>query len=142
MIRNRERNFLKYIQKHFAMELPEGIEMFYTKGVRIGNAKLRPSGINGELGYAACDFGFNPTNSFIQNFGHLAKKNIVRLNPEEGALFAAGENLKMDLGKKTKNVIVTCKGHVLGLGNYVSEKNLIVNKIPEKRRRKIVNSIL
>ncbi len=141
MIRNREKNFQKYIKKHFDLELPDGIELFYTKGVRAGNSKLRPSGINGELGYAACDFGFNPTNSFIQNFGHLAKKNIVRLNEDEGKLFAGGESLKMDLGKKTKNVIVTCKGHVLGLGHYVSEKKTIVNKIPEKRRRKIVNSI-
>jgi hypothetical protein len=141
MIRNRERNFAKYIEKHFAMELPQGIELFYTKGVRVGNGKLRPSGLNGELGYAACDFGFNPTNSFIQNFGHLAKKNIVRLNEDEGRKFAAGENLSIDLGKKTKNVIVTCKGHTLGLGLYESEKKRIVNKIPEKRRRKIVNSI-
>jgi NOL1/NOP2/fmu family ribosome biogenesis protein len=139
MIRNRERNFEKHIAKHFGIELPEGIELFYTRGVRVGNSKLRKSGLNGELGYAACDFGFNPTNSFIQNFGHLAKKNIVRLNEDEGKRFAAGENLRMDLGKKSKNVIVSCKGHVLGLGHY--EKERVVNKIPEKRRRKIVNSI-
>lgn len=141
MIRNRERNFQKYMTKHFALTLPEGVELFYTKGVRAGNTNLRPSGINGELGYAACDFGFNPTNSFIQNFGHLAKKNIVRLKEDEGKRYAAGEDLPMDLGKKTKNVIVTCKGHTLGLGHYVSEKKKIVNRIPEKRRRKIVNSI-
>lgn len=139
MIRNRERNFLRYISRHFALAIPEGIEIFYTKGVRIGNSNLRPSGINGELGYAACDFGFNPTNSFIQNFGHLAKRNIVRLNEEEGKRFAAGENISMDLGRKSKNVIVTCKGHCLGLGYY--EPGKIINRIPEKRRRRIINSL-
>ena len=76
-IGHKERNFTKYLEKHFDIKLPSDVEIFYTKGVRIGNKKLRKSSIHGDLGYAACDFGFNPTNSLIQNFGHLAKKNIV-----------------------------------------------------------------
>ncbi|MBU0528013.1 MAG: hypothetical protein ABH983_05865 [Candidatus Micrarchaeota archaeon] len=141
MIQNKERNFKKYAEKHFKIVLPEGIDIFYAKGVRIGNTSLTGSKINGELGYAACDFGFNPTNSFIQNFGHLAKKNIVRLNEEEAKEFASGKNIKMDLGKKSKYVIINYKKFVLGLGYYDHTKQKIVNKIPEKRRRIITNNI-
>ncbi|MBN1170288.1 hypothetical protein JXA56_04640 [Candidatus Micrarchaeota archaeon] len=133
----KEQNFRKYIEKHFKIELPEGVDIFYTKGIRVGNNVLKKSRINGELGYAAADFGFNPTNSFIQNFGHLAKKNIVRLKKEEAVEFAAGKDIKMDLGIRAKHVIVTYKGHVLGLGRY--DKTKIANKIPEKRRRIIEN---
>ncbi|GEM_PF-2552052 len=141
MIQNKERNFRRYVEKHFRIELPPEIEIFYAKGVRVGNRSLAGSRINGELGYAACDFGFNPTNSFIQNFGHLAKKNIVRLNDVEAREFASGKNIKMDLGKKSKNVIVNYKKFVLGLGYYDHEKQRIVNKIPEKRRRAISNDL-
>ncbi len=140
-IKHKEENFKKYAAKHFKIELPEGVEMFYAKGVRVGNGELRKSELNGELGYAACDFGFNPTNSFIQNFGHLAKKNIVRLKEDEAKLFASGSDIGMDLGTKTKYVIVTYKGHTLGLGHYEKDKKKIMNKVPAKRRREIVNSI-
>jgi len=136
MITNREQKFRRYLEKHFQLQLPEDVEMFYAKGVRVGNRDLRKSRINGELGYAACDFGFNPTNSFIQNFGHLAKKNIVRLKEEEARAFAAGKSLEMDLGAKGKYVIVAYKKHIVGLGYY--DKGTIINKIPEKRRRVIV----
>lgn len=138
-IANREKNFKKYIEKHFGLSLPKGIELFYTKGVRVGNNEIRKSRITGELGYAACDFGFNPTNAFIQNFGHLAKKNVVRVKDEEAKEFAAGNDLSMDLGKKEKYVIIRYKDHILGLGHYRNKK--IVNKIPEKRARNIVNDI-
>lgn len=137
MITNREQKFRRYLEKHFALELPADVEMFYAKGVRIGNRELMKSHINGELGYAACDFGFNPTNSFIQNFGHLAKKNIVRLKEEEAKQFAAGSDLKMDLGAKSKHVIVAYKKNIIGLGHYGNGK--IENRIPKKRRREIVN---
>ncbi len=136
---NKEKNFRKYIEKHFRITLPDGVEIFYAKGVRVGNNEIRNSQINGELGYAACDFGFNPTNSFIQNFGHLAKKNIVRLKEDEATKFAAGANLEMDLGTKSKYVIVSCKGYTLGLAYY--EKQKLVNKIPAKRTREIINSL-
>ncbi len=141
MIRNREKNFMRYLSKHFGLEMPEEASIFYAKGVRVGNKDIIKSRIDGELGYAACDFGFNPTNSFIQNFGHLAKRNIVRLKEGEAGLFAAGKDLEMDLGKKSKHVIVTYKGYVLGLGHYEKEKQKILNRIPKKRTREIVNSI-
>lgn len=140
-IGHKERNFTKYLEKHFDIKLPSDVEIFYTKGVRIGNKEIRKSVIHGELGYAACDFGFNPTNSLIQNFGHLAKKNIVRLNDNDAIKFANGENIKMDLGVKTKYLVVAYKKHVLGLGHYDGIKQLVVNKIPEKRRREIINEI-
>jgi len=141
MIQNKERNFKKYVEKHFKIVLPPEIDIFYAKGVRVGNSSLAGSKINGELGYAACDFGFNPTNSFVQNFGHLAKKNIVRLNEEEARGFASGKSIKMDLGKKSKYVIINYKKFVIGLGYYDHTKQKIVNKIPEKRRRIISNDL-
>ncbi|MBU0532179.1 hypothetical protein KKB44_01670 [Candidatus Micrarchaeota archaeon] len=140
-IKNREDNFRKYLEKHFKLVLSDDIALFYTKGVRVGNPDIRQSRITGELGYAACDFGFNPTNSFIQNFGHLAKRNIVKLKDKEAKDFAAGMDIKMDLGKKNKHVIVTYNGYTLGLGHYETNKKKIINKIPEKRRREILNEI-
>ena len=140
-IKSREGNFRKYLKRHFDLTLPEGVDLFYAKGVRVGNDELRKSQIHGELGYAACDFGFNPTNALIQNFGHLAKRNVLRLKPEAALEFAEGMDLKMDLGKSTKHMIVCFKSYVLGLGYYDAKKQTVVNKIPKKRRRKIINSI-
>ena len=141
IIRNKEKNFKKYLEKHFGLFLPSDTELFYAKGVRVGNRDIRKSNITGELGYAACDFGFNPTNSFIQNFGHLAKKNIIRLKEKEATDFASGKDLKIDLGKKSKHVIVNYKEYVVGLGYYEANKTRILNKIPRKRTRNIVNNI-
>ena len=141
VIRNRENNFRKYLEKHFQLVLPPDIEIFYARGVRVGNAQIRKCNISGEVGYAACDFGFNPTNSFIQNFGHLAKKNIVRLKDDEAREFAAGKDLKMDLGRKSKHVIVCYKEFVLGLAYFDNEKMKMLNKIPKKRARSIMNTI-
>lgn len=140
-IGNREKNFRKYLERHFGISLPEDIALFYAKGVRIGNREIFASTIHGDLGYAACDYGFNPTNAVIQNFGHLAKKNVVRLNPDEAMRFASGKNIKMDLGIKTKFVVVTYKGYPLGLGQYESGKKIILNRVPEKRQREIINEL-
>lgn len=140
-IGNREKNFRKYLERHFQLFLPDDVALFYAKGVRIGNRELMKSRIHGELGYAACDFGFNPTNAFMQNFGHLAKRNVVRLKSDEAKQFAAGQNIVMDLGRKTKNIVVSYKGCSIGLGSYNAGKKLIENKLPKKRTRKIVNEL-
>ncbi len=141
-IANRERNFRKYLENHFGIVLPEGVEIFYAQGVRVGSPELMKSAIHGDLGYAACDAGFNPTNSFIQNFGHLATKNIVELDEARAKEFAVGRGIgKMDLGPKSRYVIVRHSGFVVGLGFYEAEKRKIRNEVPEKRRRKIVDSI-
>ena len=140
-IKHKEANFSKYLQKHFSLTLPGGIDLFYAKGVRVGNSDIRKSRINGELGYADCDFGFNPTNAFIQNFGHLAERNILRLGDGDAKAFASGKDLGMDLGRKSKHVIVSYKGHTLGLGSYEAEGKLVRNRIPKKRARDIVNEI-
>ncbi len=137
----REENFKKYVEKHFGIKLPEGIELFYVQGVRIGNAAIRASRITGDLGYAACDAGFNPTNALAQNFGHLAKKNTVSVTELEAKQFAAGKGLKRDLGKASKFVIVKYYSHVIGLGHYSKDQKKILNEIPEKRRREIINSL-
>lgn len=138
-IGSREKNFKKYLEKHFELILPGDVEIFYAKGVRIGNKDIRRSRISGEVGYAACDFGFNPTNSFIQNFGHLAKKNVVKLKDDEAKQFAAGKDLSLDLGRKSKHVVMRYDVHTIGLGYYDKEKKKVLNRIPEKRRRSIIN---
>jgi NOL1/NOP2/fmu family ribosome biogenesis protein len=118
------------------------VGIFYAKGTRVGNREILKSDINGELGYAACDFGFNPTNAFVQNFGHLAKKNVMNVEAQEAKAFAAGKNLKFSLGQaKSKYLVVKYKGHVVGLGYYDKNKGKIINRIPEKRRRAIINNI-
>jgi len=140
-IANKEKNFQRYLEKHFGIRLPETTEMFYAKGVRISSKGLKKSHINGELGYAACDAGFNPTNAFIQNFGHLADKNAIDLSREEAVLFASGKDLPADIGKTNKFMVLRYKGFTVGLGYYDKEKKRIINRIPEKRRRVIINEI-
>ncbi len=140
-IGNKEKNFRKYLENHFGMVLHQSVAIFYADGVRIGNRAIVRSQIEGELGYAACDAGFNPTNSLIQNFGHLAKKNFIQINEEEAKKFAQGQSLNVDLGVKNKYIIVKYQMHIIGLGYYEADKKKIMNKIPEKRRRIIINSI-
>ncbi|MBI5228062.1 hypothetical protein HY988_05725 [Candidatus Micrarchaeota archaeon] len=140
-IGNKEKNFRKYLENHFGIVLHQSIAIFYQDGVRIGNREITKSDIDGELGYAACDAGFNPTNSLIQNFGHLARKNFIQVNAEEGKQFASGKPLSVDLGVKNKYIIVKYQQHIVGLGQYDSKKKKIINKIPQKRRREIINSI-
>ncbi|MEW6721843.1 MAG: hypothetical protein AB1324_01120 [Candidatus Micrarchaeota archaeon] len=141
-IGKREDNFRKFLSKRFGIELPGSVAIFYAQGVRIGNRELPRSAIHGELGYAACDAGFNPTNAIIQNFGHLASKNVVEVDEAKAKEFAVGRGLgKMELGQKNGFVIVRYKGFTVGLGYYEADKKKIRNDIPEKRRRKIINSI-
>lgn len=138
---NREKNFEKYMERHFGIQLPENVSLFYARGVRIGSKQIKASDIHGELGYAACDFGFNPTNSFIQNFGHLARKNIVNVEEKIAKDFAFGKGIRLDLGIKSKHVIVKYGRHIIGLGFYDHNQKKIISRIPEKRRREIINDI-
>lgn len=140
-IGNREKNFQKYLENHFGLKLPEGVALFYVRGVRVGATGLNKSHIHGELGYAACDFGFNPTHALIQNFGHLATKNRVKVNEAEAREFAAGRAISAGLGIKAKYVIVRYGEHTLGLGYYDPGQRRVLNKIPEKRRREIINTL-
>ncbi len=139
---NREKNFIKFLKNRFGIELPANVAIFYAQGIRIGNKNLMNSTIHGELGYAACDAGFNPTNALIQNFGHLATKNIVELDEPKAKEFAVGRGLgRMHLGITSGHVVVKYKQYVVGLGRYDAETKKIQNSIPEKRRRKIINKI-
>ncbi len=141
MIANKEKNFEKYLSNHFGITLPSDTEIFYAKGVRVGKNNLRNSKIIGELGYAACDFGFNPTNAFILNFGHLATKNTFETTEGLARSFADGHSLKASLGEKDKYVIVKCGAHVIGLGKYVGLEGKIICEIPPKTRRRIINKL-
>lgn len=141
-IAGKEKNFRRYLERHFGLVLPEGVAIFYAKGVRVGNTDIMKSQITGELGYAACDFGFNPTNPFIQNFGHLATRNVVKLKAEsEAKAFAAGKDLVMDLGTKSKQLIMRYKDYTVGLGYYDAGQKKVQNQIPKKRTREIVNEL-
>ena len=137
----KEKNFEKYLIKHFGLMLPEEVRLFYAQGIRVGNKEIISSSIHGELGYAACDAGFNPTNAFIQNFGHFAKKNVIKVRVSEAKDFAAGKDLNIDLGRSNKYIVVRYGSLTIGLGEYDSKKKRILNKIPEKRRRTIINEI-
>jgi len=140
-IGNREKNFEKFLKNHFDIVLPREVSLFYAKGIRVGNHELANCGIHGDLGYAACDFGFNPTNALVQNFGHLARKNVLELDEPAAKAFAAGMPIKRDLGTKNKQLIIRFGKHIVGLGYYDKDQKKVVNKIPEKRRRNIVNEI-
>lgn len=141
-IANKQKNFQKYLENHFGIVLPAGVELFYADGVRVGNSSIEKSHIYGEKGYAACDAGFNPTNALIQNFGHLATKNVIEISDERIAKgFAFGKGIKMDLGTKSKHVILKYLKYIIGLGYYDHLDKKIKNKIPDKRRRNIINSM-
>lgn len=141
-IANKDKNFKKYLEKNFGILLPDGIDIFYADGVRIGNREVQKSHIYGDRGYAACDSGFNPTNAVIQNFGHLATKNVVEIKDERTAKgFAFGKGMRIDLGDKSRYVLIKYNGYILGLGHYDEKERKIKNKIPEKRRRNIINSL-
>ncbi len=141
-IGNKEKNFRKYLENHFGIALPAEVAMFYAGGVRVGNREIVGCKINGEMGYAACDAGFNPTNAMAQNFGHLATKNTVTLDAAKAREFALGRGIgSTDMGPKSHFVIVKYEEFVVGLGYYDAEEKKVKNKIPEKRRRKIVNEL-
>ncbi|HSB47126.1 MAG TPA: hypothetical protein VLD37_03865 [Candidatus Bilamarchaeum sp.] len=141
-IAHREKNFVKYLENHFGIVLPEGVSIFYAKGIRIGASSLMKSDIHGELGYAACDEGFHPTNAMAQNFGHLATKNVLEVDEPKAKEFAVGRGLGgISLGEKEKFVIVRYKGIPVGLGLYSPGEKKVKNLVPEKRRRKIINSL-
>ncbi|MFH1785139.1 MAG: hypothetical protein ABH842_01805 [Candidatus Micrarchaeota archaeon] len=141
-IANKEKNFKKYLENHFGIVIPNGIDIFYADGVRIGNKEIQKSHIYGDRGYAACDSGFNPTNALIQNFGQLATKNVIEIKDERTAKgFAFGKGMKMDLGNKNMHIILKYSDYILGLGYYDAKEKKIKNKIPEKRRRNIVNNL-
>jgi len=141
-IAHKEKNFLKYLENHFGIVLPHEVVIFYSEGVRAGNRDIQKSDVRGERGYAACDAGFRPTNSFIQNFGHLATKNVVEVDEKKAKEFAVGRGLGgvMHPGKGGP-VIVRYAGLSIGLGGYDPKEKKVRNLIPEKRRRKIINSI-
>ncbi len=127
--------FKKFIKRQFKIELD--FPLINQKGVRICNREVFNSKIRGWKGYSISDRGFNVTTAFVQNFGHLAKRNKIELNPEEARRFVAGEDLEINLGKKPKHIIVIYKGYGLGAAYY--DGNKIVNKLPKKRRRNILN---
>jgi len=140
-IPDRPKSFVRYLEKHFNLALPDEIGIFYAKGIRVAHKDLIKSAIHGELGYGACDNSFVPTNAFIQNFGHLAKRNIIDVDEEQAKAFAAGKDIPKDAGEKRRLVIVRYKDHTIGLGFYDGSKKMVENRIPEKRRREIINSI-
>lgn len=140
-IPDRAKSFATYLQRRFGIELPPGVAVFYAKGLRVGNRELMKSHIHGELGYGACDLGFNPTNAMIQNFGHLAKRNVVEAEEDVAKAFAAGKDLECDMGRSSRYVIRRYKSHSVGMGYYDRDRKKILNRIPEKRRREIINSI-
>ena len=122
-IAHKERNFTKYLENHFGITLPEGTELFYDEGVRCAGKEAKFSDIHGDKGYAACDAGFNPTNSFIQNFGHLATKNVVDVDSKKAKEFAVGRGLgATELGPNSGFVAVRSEGFVIGLGYYEADK--------------------
>jgi hypothetical protein len=140
-IPDRPQSFMRQLEKRFNRALPEGVSIFYAEGIRVGHSTLRQSDIHGERGYGACDNSFVPTNAFIQNFGHLAKRNVIELDEAEAKAFASGKDIPRDAGDKQRYVVVRYKAHTVGLGFYNGPKKTLENRIPEKRRREIINSI-
>ena len=135
----KEQNFERYLSNHFGITLPPNLAIFFDKGIRIGSKSLRKVKSFGVKGYAASDGGFNPTNALAQNFGYLAKKNVIKIDELEAKDFASGKNLAMKVGGKAKFVILKYGEHFIGLG--YSNGTHIINNIPEKRGRNIINSL-
>ncbi len=135
----KEQNFERFLANHFGIELPPEVAIFFDKGIRIGSRSLLKMKSIGVKGYAASDGGFNPTTAMIQNFGHLATKNVLKVDEETGKKFAEGKNLEIPIKGKAKFLIIKYGEHILGLG--FSNGTHILNQTPDKRTRIIVNSI-
>jgi len=140
-IPDRAKSFTTYLQRRFGITLPKNVGVYFAKGLRIGNKGLMKSHIHGELGYGACDLGFNPTNALIQNFGHLATRNVLDVEEDAARAFAAGKDFECDMGRSSRYIIVRYKIHTVGMGYYDRDKKKVLNRIAEKRRREIINSI-
>ena len=138
----KEQAFREKIKKDFGFDVPA--VLFYFNGVRVASKdayeQAQKNNIRESTGFLACDNYLVPSHSFIQTFGHLAKKNVKKLNEQEARDFAAGKRIRAFLGAHKKYIIVSYKDFPLGLAYY--DGKYLKSRVPPKKQREIINKLL
>ena len=133
--------FREYLKERFGLELPKEVQLSRDKGsaIRIYSTSLNSADIRGSRGFVAYSKKTGVSNDFIQLFGSIAKKNIVKVNEDEAWSFANGEGFKKKIFIKKGPVIISYKNFVLGVAMF--EGGFFYSKIKGKRRRGMENSL-
>lgn len=133
--------FREYLKERFGLELPKEVQLSRDKGsaIRIYSTSLNSADVRGSRGFVAYSKKTGVSNDFIQLFGNLAKKSIVKVNEEEAWDFANGEKFKKRIFIKKGPVIISHKNIILGVAMF--DGWVLHSKIKGKRRRGMENSI-
>ncbi len=133
--------FKEFLKERFGLELPKKIQLFRDKGSAIRVASISSNSIvlNGSKGFVAHSKKTGLSNDFIQLFGKRAKKGSVQLTELEALKFANGEKITKKIFIKKGPVIISYKGHILGVATF--DGRILHPKVKGKRRRKVWNKI-
>ena len=130
-----------FLLNRFGIELPSDVSFVKTKnqGLRIYSKSIDEKGVSGLKGFACFSLRKGLNNFLIQQFGHLARKNIIALNHDDAVNYLLGKPLSKKLKLEDGYVIVAYKGHILGLGRF--EKGTLFSRLKGIRRHEIVDDI-
>jgi len=133
--------FEAYLKEQFGLTLPENVQLSRDKGsaIRIYSRSLNSIQIRGSRGFVAYSKKTGLSSDFIQIFGKLATKNIVKLDKEDAYAFVYGEEIRKKIHMKKGTLIVKYKDYVLGVGTF--DGRILHSKIRGKKRRNIENEI-
>lgn len=131
----------EYLRTRFGITLPSHLELSSTEqhGIRVHTKHVHGSRAWGLKGIRAYSKKDGLSTWLIQAIGMHATKNVIAANKEETLLFCKGMDFKKKLKIDDGDVIVSYKGHILGLGIF--KKGIISSKIKGKRARVISNDL-
>ncbi len=131
----------EYLRVRFNLTLPTYLELSSTEqhGIRVHTKHVHGSKAWGLKGIRAYSKKDGLSTWLIQAIGMHATKNMVAANKEEALLFCEGKEFKKKLKMEDGDVIVSYKGHILGLGIF--KKGIITSKVQGKRARAISNDL-
>ena len=131
----------EYLQERFGIP-PDAFKDFQIYGgskgkVYLGPKKLisKPDIVSLGILVARAESSVKPTTNLLQLFGHLASKNIVRLDKKEAVSFAKGEDLQIKDEASDGYVLVKFENNCLGCG--LLKENLLINQIPKAKRQQV-----
>lgn len=131
-----------FLLKRFGLDLPKEIHIMKTKmqGIRVYSETVDEHDITGLRGFACYSSKRGLNNFLIQQFGHLAKKNVIALNHADAVKYLIEKDIqKKNISIDEGYVILSYKGHILGLGRF--KKGIIYSRFKGMRRNEIVDDI-
>jgi len=138
---NNEDDCRMFLRDRFGITMPEHIWFVRTQrqGIRVYSKTIDEKGMRGLKGFACYSSKKGLNNFFIQQIGHLAKRNVVALNRDDARKYLLGQSIKKSLTTTNGYVIVVYKGHVLGLGRF--ENGTIFSRLKGIRRQTISDDL-